>query len=326
MDYLAIMRIIGPKEPLRMPKLLYFAVRKRKPQTMIRLKEGFSGSRGIVLPPYVKASIPNDPLLSALHVTDIGYYPEAHFHYVERTQGIAEFVFIYCVEGEGNFTVGSSTYTVHANQYFVLPARQPHRYAADDQHPWTIYWIHFGGQLAQHYVLPGLAPRDIMPEKGSRISTRTNTFEEIFQTLHQGFDLEHLRYASCLFHFYLGTLRYIDQYRSSPRATAEEEVDQVISAALHYMQENLEKRLTLPEIAEFVGYSVSHFSHIFLSRMGQSPLSYLNKLKIDEAAHLLTTTDMKVNQICFKVGFDDPYYFSRLFSKAKGMSPRQYRG
>jgi len=305
----------------------FFSLRKENTRftTMIKRKEGFSGSRDIVLPPYVKASIPNDPLLSALHITDIGYYPEAQFHFVERKQGIAEYVFIYCVEGEGSFSVGTNTYQVHANQYFVLPARQPHSYAANDQHPWTIYWIHFGGELASHYVLPGLAPRDIQTEKSSRISTRTNTFEEIFQTLHNGFESEHLRYASCLFHFYLGTLRYIDQYRNRATPTPDEETNQVIAAALHFMKENIEKRLALSEIAEFVGCSVSHFSHIFLSRMGQSPLAYLNNLKIDEAAHLLTTTDMKVNQICFKVGFDDPYYFSRLFSKIKGVSPRQYR-
>ena len=292
---------------------------------MLRIKEGFSGSRGIVLPPYVLQKIPNDPLLSALHITDIGHYPEAHFHYVERTTGIPEYVFIYCVNGSGSYTVGNQTYQVHENQYFILPAGQPHTYAASEDSPWTIYWIHFGGSLASYYIPEGLGPKDVQPEMGSRISNRTNIFEEIFQTLHRGLELEQLQYASCLFHYYLGTLRYIRQYRSTNEPLANEDADRVVSAAIHYMSENLEKRLSLAQIADYVGYSVSHFSHLFQTRMGESPVAYLNQLKVEKAADLLVTTDMKINQICFKIGFDDPYYFSRLFSKTMGVPPRVYR-
>ena len=64
---------------------------------------------------------------------------------------------------------------------------------------------------------------------------------------------------------------------------------------------------------------------LFKKQTGHSPLTYFNLLKMQQACLLLDTTDMKINQICYKIGIEDTYYFSRLFSKIMGMSPREYR-
>ena len=63
----------------------------------------------------------------------------------------------------------------------------------------------------------------------------------------------------------------------------------------------------------------------FKKHTGMSPLAYFNRLKIERACQLLKDTDLKVNQICLKLGIDDQYYFSRLFSKTMGISPTAYR-
>ena len=91
------------------------------------------------------------------------------------------------------------------------------------------------------------------------------------------------------------------------------------------MKENIEKKLTLGEIASYTGYSVSHYSTLFREKTGHSPLAYFNLLKIEKATMLLDTTDMKINQICYKVGMEDTYYFSRIFTRLMGISPNQYR-
>ena len=90
------------------------------------------------------------------------------------------------------------------------------------------------------------------------------------------------------------------------------------------VKENIEKDLTLEELASVSGFSVSHFSMTFRKETGHSPLTYFNLLKIRKACMLLDSTDMKMNQICHKIGISDPYYFSRMFSKVMGISPRDY--
>ena len=122
--------------------------------------------------------------------------------------------------------------------------------------------------------------------------------------------------------FYLASICYLRLFRSQPDNSASSDV---VSAAQHYMQENLERHVSLEQLAQYTGYSPSHFSLLFRQQTGQSPLACLNRMKIERACQLLTTTNMRINQICHKVGFDDSYYFSRLFKQQTGLSPKLYR-
>lgn len=295
---------------------------------MLKIKEGFSGERSIVLPQMVVEMELADPLVSSLYITDIGYYPKASNHFRNRQSGINCNVLIYCVEGAGWFSVeGGKKQLVTANQYFILPAGKSHVYAADEHHPWTIYWVHFSGEQAEIYAEGAQIPHDIMPNIRSRISDRNNIFEEMFATLDMGYGRENLRYVSSLLHYYLASLRYLQQFRNAKQSIKVEMLDEgsMVAAAIHFMKENMEKPIKLQDIADFVGYSASHFSMMFKKTTGHSPLSYINMMKIRHACTLLEQTEMKINQICHKIGISDCYYFSRLFRKTMGLSPKDYR-
>lgn len=289
---------------------------------MPRLKDGFRGERAVILPRMIIEQLENDPLLAALYVTDMGYYPHAAHHYRSRQDGISQYVLIYCMDGCGWCSVGGERFSVNANQFVVLPAGMPHEYGADRLTPWSIYWMHFKGTLAPGYV-DGMTgtPVTLNPSGQSRINQRIALFEEIFQTLKMGYSLDNLRYVSSLFHHFLGSLCYWETYRSAGSGSDKEFLDSVV----HFMHENIERKITLGEIAAFAGYSSSHFSAMFCELTKQSPMAYLNQLRIQTACELLDFTGMKVNQVCHKVGIEDPYYFSRLFRQIMGCSPREYR-
>lgn len=293
----------------------------------IKIKNGFRGERSIIMPAMILQMADADPVLHTLHVTDIGYYPHATYHYRERTTPIDQYILIYCVKGSGRYKINGHFYTVTANQFFILPPNIPHAYFSNNQDPWTIYWIHFRGLLAPYYAVNSEAPVTISSASSSRMTERNAIFEDLFQTLSGGYAIENLRYATSLLHYYLGSLRYLPlfrKYHQQAEMAPDMEVT-VINATLKYMEEHIERPLTLQELAQYTGYSASHFSALFKSGTGHSPLSYFNLLKIKKACELLETTDMKVNQISCKVGIDDCYYFSRLFTKTVGISPKKYR-
>ena len=286
---------------------------------MIKKKDGFLGERAVILPPMIIEMEENDPLVSSLYITDIGHYPMAEHHHRVRQEAIDQYVLIYCVDGSGWYVLKGQRYEVKRNQYFILPAGTPHEYGATEGERWTIYWVHFRGEHASVYAEGAQKPQEVKAAMNSNISNRNNIFEEILSTLHFGDGIEDLRYASSLLHYYLASLRYLRQYRSTVR------YDGVVNAAIHYMKENVERHLTLQDVLDYVGYSSTRFSALFKKETGYSPLAYFNRLKIEYACQMLKTTDMHINQICYKVGIEDSLYFSRMFSKAMGMSPSEYR-
>lgn len=314
---------------------------------MIRKKDGFQGERAVVLPPVIVEMEENDELCESLFITDIGYYPKAEHHHRMREQGVNQYVLIYCVDGSGFYIVDGKRHEVKKNQYFVLPAYKPHEYGANEGKGWTIYWVHFRGSCAHVYAEGAATPQDINVTMNSRIGDRIIIFEEILITLHFGEGIEDLRYASSLLHHFLASMRYLGQFRRAKvgaayaqRKTSELAVKDathsrlpftdgsnidIVDQAIHYMRENIEQHITMDDVLRYVGYSQSHFSAVFKKKTGMSPLSYFNHLKIEYACKLLKTTDLKMNQICYKIGIEDPFYFSRMFSKVMGMSPTDYR-
>lgn len=291
---------------------------------MAKLKSGFTGERAIVIPTPIIKDLENDALGILLHITDIGYYPKADFHFRSRTKEEAmQFVLIYCVEGSGWFEIDGVRQKVLPDHFFILPKAKAHAYGSNPKNPWTIYWIHFDGEKAGFFSEALDKPTRVSPEKDSRIEERLLLFEEIFSTLKNGYSKSNLDYSiTSLFHF-LGSLKFLGAYRDS--LSAKQNQRDVADDAIHFMRENIHKCLTLKDISEYVGFSTSHLSTLFKAKTGYSPLNYLSQLKIQQACHFLDFSDMKINQISMMIGFEDPFYFSRIFTKTMGVSPSDYR-
>lgn len=292
---------------------------------MTKIKHGFVGQRLIVLPFNVIEKALGNPLTSNLAIHSMGYFPKAANHFIDRQNGCGEYLLIYCVKGQGWYTLNGRRHEVHENQFIILPAEQPHQYGSGNDDPWYIYWIHFKGPKAKYIsdMLPGL--QVIGVEDDSRINDRISFFEELITALELGNDEQTINYANLSLNHLMGTFLYVQSYRNVKLRKKGDQNTYFISLATHYMNENIEKKLRLEEIASHFGYSKSHFYRLFLKEIHYSPMDYFLHIKIERACQFLVHTDMKINQISFKLGFDDPYYFSRIFTKITGMSPKKYR-
>jgi len=95
--------------------------------------------------------------------------------------------------------------------------------------------------------------------------------------------------------------------------------------AVAYLQENFDRPLDRLEIAQGIGVSEDYLSRVFSRELGISPWDYLNRYRVLRAKEMLHQTDDSINHIGRRVGFSDPAYFSRVFHRITGLSPRAYR-
>ena len=98
-----------------------------------------------------------------------------------------------------------------------------------------------------------------------------------------------------------------------------------VDLSIDFMQKSINVTLTLEDIAGSVNLSASHYSALFKKKTGFAPIEYFNHLKIQKACQYLQFTDLRVKEIAAELGVEDPYYFSRMFSKLMSVSPNDYR-
>lgn len=100
----------------------------------------------------------------------------------------------------------------------------------------------------------------------------------------------------------------------------------VISRAERYVAENFcDPGISLNSVAKYVGLSAAHFSTVFSQTTGRSFVNYLTSMRIERAKKLLAQTNMKLSAIAMEIGYNEPNYFSHVFRKMEGISPKEYR-
>ena len=289
---------------------------------MIEKKEGFAGQRTYIIPHEMLLKVAKHPLLEILHVTDIGYYPNAGFHSRQRSQGCDQHILIYCVHGEGWYEIDGQKYDVLPNQYFIIPANMSHCYGANLDNPWSIYWAHFMGKRSLNYVEFLREDSDNFSPKTIPATTeRLVMFDDIITHIEMSFNDDNIVYANTSFAHFLTTFKS-SVFNPKPKKQSEEDP---ISRIIVYMKANLQEMFTLEQLASEARMSPSHFSAVFRQKVQNSPISFFTFLKIQQSCRLLENSEMRIKEIAYTIGYDDPYHFTRVFTTLMGMSPREFR-
>jgi AraC-like DNA-binding protein len=288
--------------------------------SVTKRKDGFIGEKQINIPkPILSKYIRNKDFLHSLFITHIGYFPKASFHYRERKNGCEDYILLYSLGGKGYIETEKSKYELAPDQFIIIPPHRFHRYQADIHDPWTLYWVHFSSnklaELSQEFKVEQFhAPTNLhYNEKIFEI------WVEMYSSLASGYSTRSVGYANfCLYRFLSFFFFPNNKYKIPDQATP-------IDKSIEYMKANIDKKLTAEEIAELFQYSSSHYNAIFRKTTGLSPINYFIKMKIHYACQMLSQSELKIKEIAGKIGYDDPYYFSRLFKQFMNKSPKEYR-
>lgn len=280
-------------------------------------RDGFKGEKLLVIPTEIFSDYVNHPLVKRLYLTDVGFFPKATHHYRERKEGIEEYIFIYCTEGKGIIHVEDKKYILKENEAFCIPQFHGHRYYACNHEPWSILWVHFKGEDLKYF-----------PVEECKVIKFTSTyasnrmlflFELLFRVLEGSYTLGNFIYISQVLSLILAETYNREKHGSSM------EQNKHVTDVIRYMQSHLDKNLTLEQLAETFDLSKSYLNAIFKKHTQHAPMDFYTNLKMKEACKLLKVTDLYIYEIAQRLGYKDQYYFSRIFKKVVGISPKEYK-
>jgi AraC-like DNA-binding protein len=110
------------------------------------------------------------------------------------------------------------------------------------------------------------------------------------------------------------------------RATLKNEVtDSRIAKAIRYIRNNIEKKITVKELAEVCCVTKDNLFRLFKKELKSSPVQYINRKKIEKAQLMMILEQKPIQEIAYSLSFDNISYFNRIFKASTGMVPQQYR-
>ncbi len=272
----------------------------------------------VLMPAPLLAEMGKDTLCKPLYPKALGYYPVAAGHRMAR-QDPDDWLVIYCVAGRAQVTLDADPVQVHAGDLLLLPAGRAHQYQADSTAPWSLYWMHLAGTDCAHWFAALGNGHGGVLSLGLH-DRLLSDFRALLALTTSQYSLAASRHASSLCRSLLSFATLLLQrapHSDSPLALE----------SLHsFMQQHLHQRLTLEQLAAAAGQA-SRFQFIrqYKQLTGQTPMQAFAQMKISRACYLLEISDASVAAIAQQSGFDDAYYFSRLFKKIVGVAPSQYR-
>lgn len=284
-------------------------------------RRDFPGERIFKLPTKVIEFASRQPLTVALLPCRIGYFPNAAGQKVSRPNGDWAFTLLFCLEGFGTLSLSHATHRIGRGMIALLRPFEFHAYEADAAQPWSYYWIHFNGTMAQQYY-------EMLTSGGKNICVEVEpdmkfvqSFEKILAIFHEGHAYKMLVQAAAAMHELLGDLYGL----VCNRGMGQESIKARVERTLDVMRNNLGMQVSIQELAASANLSHAYYALQFRRHTGQSPRSYFNQLKVTKACEYLTTTSAKVESIAHLVGYEDPFYFCRLFKRIVGKTPTEYR-
>lgn len=140
--------------------------------------------------------------------------------------------------------------------------------------------------------------------------------QKISYQLHmcQTFDAYHMRFVQ----LFSDLMDAISQLATTPKSS-------YVKEAIKRIDRDYQQAISLNQVAEELNITPVYLSSLFSKEVGQSFVQYLNNRRIQTAKRLLRRTNLSVNEICDRVGFSEPRYFSRVFRKQTGYTPSDYR-
>ena len=241
------------------------------------------------------------------------------FRPVANGRILPDFQMIFISDGEGVFTSGNLNQKVKQGTLMLLLPGIRHAYKPLLETGWHEYWVGFKGAYFLNLLSEGFfSPDHVLFETGLNNSI-LSFYDQIIDEVRSQRPLYQLKTCALI-------LSIIAEVLTCGRRKEQPNYyEKIVAKAKYLMESNIYNAINLPGISEQLGISTSRLNEIFKTYTSMTPYQYYIQIKINKAESLLEQEDISVKEAAFRMGFEDQYYFSRLFKNKTGVSPSDWK-
>ena len=233
----------------------------------------------------------------------------------DNAAGREDYYLLYMASGAMELSLPDGEHTVTAGHAVLFPPHYPYRYVYTGEAPLSYLWVHFTGSYAAELLGElGFPTLPCLVTTG-RDDGIVSAFRAIFDTFEVKSRLQKHELAAALENLLLAVALSV----------TEEEEERSLVRSVRYIHAAYATDIRVPDLARMENLSNSRYITLFNRQMGVPPSAYIIRLRMGAACDLLHGTDMSVKQIGALVGYNDAHFFSRVFKKHVGVSPKTYR-
>lgn len=227
--------------------------------------------------------------------------------------GVTNFIDItYVYSGEAYYHIDGKDYHVGKGDLICIPKHSRRRATTNPNNPMMCYPVNF--QLYDFSAKEVCLPFPLISHIGN-IDSLLHLYKElniVWTEKKPGYHLCSQALFTSILHKLFGLIHYHnDQTFIDPR----------IQKILAYIAEHYTEKLTVDNLAALIGLNPVYFGILFKENMNCSVKKYINQIKINHAENLLLSGEFTITEVAFECGFEDIYYFSKLFKSIKGYPP-----
>lgn len=248
------------------------------------------------------------------------HHPPQYSRLWERGRILNEFQLVYIAKGEGTFRTRTAETALREGSFIVLLPGKWHWYRPNPETGWVEYWVGFDGEY------PGLLnARGFFGDDTHVLDIGVHeSIIAAYNRILDGIQYENPGYqqvvSSIIPCIYADALSFSGQKELEPGRR------ELFERVLSIFQSHIYSSLDMESMADDLNLNYATFREDFKLYTGLSPYQYFLEMKVNKAKEMLLDGGRSVKEISYKLAFQNPYYFSRLFKKKTGVSPSQWNG
>jgi len=241
------------------------------------------------------------------------------FRPVAEGRVLPEYQIIYIIKGKGTFSSAGTTWDVSPGSMLMVLPGLKHWYKPAEETGWSEYWVGFKGSYFDKLAREGLLSAERPFFDIGHYDYLITVFNRIFDEVRSQKPLYQMKACT-------GVLTLIAEALARTRRREQPDIyRKIVEQAKSLMETNIDGAVNLPSIASQIGISTSRLNEVFKQFTSMTPYQYYIQIKIHKAAELLGEENISVKEAAWRMGFDDQYYFSRLFKHKTGIAPSDWK-